>query len=458
MAEADITDTAAHRTLIIGLGQTGMSCARYLRSVGRPFRVMDSRFSPPLLASFRRAFPDNEPILGGFHRDEILAADEIVVSPGISLSTPEIAEALERGARVIGDIDIFSRHVETPVAAVTGSNGKSTVVTLLGEMARADDLNVGVGGNLDGRASMPALDLLRGGPHQLYVLELSSFQLETTDHLGARAAVVLNLSEDHLDRYADMAEYREAKLRIFRGCHTAVINRDEAVVDEHGLSVERVLRFGTGAPERADDYGVIEHQGQRWIARGSSPLLPVSALRLVGQHNLSNVLAALALGEAVGLSQKAMQGAARRFRGLPHRCQWLGEHRGATWYNDSKATNVAAARGALASVGSACDGRVVWIAGGVGKGADFRSLKEPVRRHARAAILMGQDAGQLEEALEGVVPVSHAASMEEAVDRAAGLVEPGDAVLLSPACASLDMFRDFAERGRVFSAAVEALQ
>lgn len=452
------THTQEAATLIIGLGRTGLSCARYLRSCGRHFRIMDSRFSPPALAEFRRAFPDVEPILGGFSREEIFAADEIVLSPGISLATPEIAEAVEQGIPVIGDIDIFSRTVREPVAAVTGSNGKSTVVTLLGEMAREAGLKVGVGGNLDGRASMPALDLLRSGRHDLYVLELSSFQLETTQHLGARAAVILNLSEDHLDRYETMSGYRAAKLRIFNGCQFAIINRDEPLAQPDELPHENVLRYGLAVPERDSDFGVVSDAGQRWLVHGARRLIEASELRVVGEHNLSNVLAALAMGRAVGLPEGAMVEAVRQFRGLPHRCQWLSEHTGVMWFNDSKGTNVAAAMNAITSVANSIPGQVILIAGGVGKGADFRALLPALEKHASTVILIGQDADRMETAFSGAVTVRRAGSLEEAVASAASLATAGDAVLLSPACASFDMFQDFAHRGRAFTAAVEALQ
>ncbi|MEX1196664.1 MAG: UDP-N-acetylmuramoyl-L-alanine--D-glutamate ligase [Pseudohongiellaceae bacterium] len=456
MRSEEKTQEAA--TLIVGLGRTGLSCARYFRSRGRPFRIMDSRFSPPALAEFRRAFPDVEPVLGGFSRKEILSAGEIVLSPGISLATPEIAEAVQLGIPVIGDIDIFSRAVSEPVAAVTGSNGKSTVVTLLGEMAREAGLKVGVGGNLDGRASMPALDLLRTGVHDLYVLELSSFQLETTQQLNARAAVVLNVSEDHLDRYESMQQYRAAKLRIFNGCQYRVVNLDDPLAQPDTLPDDRVLRYGLSAPERDGDFGVVSHEGQRWLVQGRRRLVAVSELRLVGEHNLSNVLAALAMGTAVGLSEPSMVEAVRQFRGLPHRCQWVGEYKGVAWFNDSKGTNVAAAMNAISSVANSIPGQVILIAGGVSKGADFRIMVPVLRGHVGTVVLIGQDAGQLEEAFSDVADIQRAASLDEAVSMAAAIASPGDAVLLSPACASFDMFQDFAHRGRVFTAAVEALQ
>ncbi len=445
-------------TLIIGLGRTGLSCAWHMRSRGEPFRIMDSRFSPPALAEFRRSFPEVEPILGGFLRDEILSASQIVLSPGISLATPEVAEAVEQGIPVIGDIDIFSRAVQAPVAAVTGSNGKSTVVTLLGEMARQDGRRVGVGGNLDGRASMPALDLLRAGDHDLYVLELSSFQLETTQHLGATAAVILNLSEDHLDRYDSMTEYRAAKMRIYTGCALPVINRDEPFTHPDERVQGDRLSFGLSAPDQDSDFGVVKQGGGRWIVHGSRMLMSTRELKLVGDHNLSNVLAALAVGHAVGLSGESMIEAARHFSGLPHRCQWLAEIAGVTWFNDSKGTNVAATVRAVRSIAASVTGQVVLIAGGVSKGADFSVLVPVLRQHVRKVVLIGQDATWIARQIGGAVETVRADTLEEAIDQARAFAMPGDAVVLSPACASFDMFQDFAHRGRVFTAAVEALQ
>lgn len=443
--------------LIVGLGKTGLSCARYLHSRGDTFRVLDSRFSPPSLGAFRRQFPDVDIELGGFSRETLLKASEIIISPGISLQTPEIAEAIEHGIPVIGDIDIFSRAVDSPIIAVTGSNGKSTVVTLLGEMASEAGINAGVGGNLDGRASLSALDLLNAGPHDLYVLELSSFQLETTRRLGAEVAVILNISEDHLDRYSSLEEYRRAKQRIFRGCRQILVNREDSRTrPDEPLDVPR-WSYGLDEPGE-HEFGILEDAGVRHLAFEDRRLMPVGDLRVPGDHNAANALAALALGHAAGMPWAAMLAALRGFRGMPHRCQWLREHQGVAFYNDSKGTNVAATVHAIESVAAAVAGRVVLIAGGIDKGADLTPLESVIGEHVRHLVLIGRDAPRLEAHFEGRTAISRAADMQEAVAIASGAAQSGDAVLLSPACASFDMFQDFAHRGRVFAAAVEDLQ
>ncbi len=443
--------------MIVGLGKTGLSCARFLRAKGELFRVMDSRFSPPALGEFRREFPDVDVALGGFSRDMLMDAAEIVLSPGVSLATPEIAEAVSHGVPVVGDIDIFSREALAPVAAITGSNGKSTVVTLLGEMARGAGLHVGVGGNLDGRASMPALDLLRDESHQLYVLELSSFQLETTQALNAEVAVILNISEDHLDRYNNMDEYRAAKQRIFNGCHQMILNRDEPQTWPSPLPEAQRWTYGLDEPDE-DGFGVVTVDGQPCLFHADTLIMPVSELQMLGAHNISNALAAFAVGHALKLPRDAMRKVLREFAGLPHRCQRLRNLRGVTFFNDSKGTNVHATMMAIDSVAESITGQVVLIAGGIGKGADFSPLVPVVRRHVKGLVLIGRDAPMLAELFDDVVPVILAEDMEQAVAIAFDKADNGDAVLLSPACASFDMFSDFSHRGRVFAAAVEVLQ
>jgi len=455
-----MTQTATSKSetqkLIVGMGSTGLSCARFLRSRGVSFRVMDSRFSPPALAEFRREFPDVEIQLGGFSRESILDASEILLSPGIGLSTPEIAEAVRHGVSVVGDIDIFSREAAVPVVAVTGSNGKSTVVTLLGEMARQAGLHTGVGGNLDGRASMPALDLLRDDTHQLYVLELSSFQLETTQALNAEVATILNISEDHLDRYSDMNEYRAAKQRVFVGCHQMVLNRDEKFTWPEPLPDVPRWTYGLNEPDEYG-FGVLELDGEPCLFHADTLIMPVKELKLKGAHNISNALAAFALGHAVHLPWDAMRQVLREFGGLPHRCQRIRVLRGVSFFNDSKGTNVHATVMAINSVAQTVDGQVVLIAGGLGKGADFSPLLEAMENQVKSTILLGRDAPLMSELLSKVVPVTLVDDMEQAVSEAFEQAQAGDAVLLSPACASFDMFKDFSHRGRVFTAAVEAL-
>lgn len=447
--------------VIVGLGQTGLSCARYFAANNINFRVMDSRFSPPALAEFRAEFPTVDLELGGFSFDSLLNASEIVLSPGISLKTPEIAEAIGRGVPVTGDIDIFSREAKAPIVAITGSNGKSTVVTLLGEMAVNAGRHVGVGGNLDGRASTPALDLLRAGERDLYVLELSSFQLETTRHLNASVATILNISEDHLDRYADMQDYMAAKQRIFNGCRHIVVNRDaseslpwQSFVEQSSLP----QRSSYGVEHySAEGAGVVMQAGQAWLAVDGQPLIAANEIRIAGRHNLANAMAAFMLGRAVGLPQDAMLATLREFPGLPHRCQFVRRYKGVDYYNDSKGTNVGATLVALESIGERTQGDIVLIAGGVGKEQDFTDLLPALDRFVKRVILIGKDADKIAHVIENRVDIMRATSLEEAVTEAFVSAAIGDAVLLSPACASYDMFKDFAHRGRAFAAAVEAL-
>ncbi len=444
---------APSKTLIVGLGKTGLSCARYLHNQGILVAVTDSRQHPPGLQALRAEMPDLALFLGGFDREVFAAAEQLVVSPGVSVAEPLIQEALARGVPVIGDIELFARAVRAPVAAITGSNGKSTVTTLLAEMARYAEWKTAAGGNLGD----PALELLNRDSG-FYVVELSSFQLETTHSLRAKAAAVLNVSLDHMDRYPDIDAYAAAKSKVYRGAEVGVINRDdERVLAMQGLA-QHELGFTLGRPQ-GSDYGLGAHQGETWLCRGAQPLLPVSQLRLPGRHNLANGLAALALGEASGLPMPAMLEALRRFRGLAHRTQLVADKRGVRWYNDSKGTNVGATIAALEGLhAKAGDSRTLLIAGGDGKGADFAPLAPVVARTARAVILMGKDAGLIERTLRpSGVPLIGVANMDEAVALALQHAHPGDRVLLSPACASFDMYRDYVARGEAFVAAVGRL-
>lgn len=437
--------------IIVGLGVTGLSVARYLAGRGLPFAVCDTRANPPGLDQLQRFAPMADLYLGELDADLLCSAGELIVNPGIALSTPAIQAALQAGVNVVGDIELFAREASAPVVAITGSNAKSTVTTLVGAMAEQAGKRVAVGGNI----GTPALDLLDQQP-ELYVLELSSFQLETTQALNAEVATVLNISEDHMDRYADLAAYHLAKHRIFRGARQVVVNRDDALSRPLVADQLPCWSFGLSRPD-FKGFGLIEQDGEKWLAFEFKALLPVSELKIRGAHNQANALAALALGHAVGLPMPAMLQALREFAGLPHRCQWLGQHAGVDYYDDSKATNVGAALAAIEGLGSDLQGKQVLIAGGDGKGADFSALVAPVTRHCRAVVLLGRDAPLLEQVLGAHVPVQRVDSLEQAVTAAAALARPGDAVLLSPACASLDMFRNFEERGRLFAAAVGRL-
>ncbi|WP_136066979.1 UDP-N-acetylmuramoyl-L-alanine--D-glutamate ligase [Modicisalibacter radicis] len=443
-------------TLVVGLGVSGWAIARHLTRQARPFMVADTRESPPGLAAFQAAFPGVEVHCGPLDTLDPSQASEIVVSPGVDPGSPGLARywqatrAGESGMpRVVGEIALFVRACRAPIAAITGSNAKSTVTTLLGEMARESGKRVAVGGNL----GTAALDLLVECPDaELYVLELSSFQLETTPRLGASTAAFLNLSEDHLDRHGDMAGYRAAKSAIFRGASHAVVNAEDRLTWPDAPDLP-VARFTTRPPE-GDDWGIAEQGAgaacEPWLMQGERPLMAVRELRLAGRHNQANALAALAMGERLGLAREAMCRVLARFTGLAHRGELVGEARGIRWINDSKGTNVGATLAAIAGLGPTLDGRLIWLGGGVGKGADFAPLVEPLARYAREAVVFGADGPRLAEALAGRVAVTRCDDLRAAMARASAVAEPGDCVLLSPACASLDQFSDYQARGEAF--------
>ncbi|XOZ33503.1 UDP-N-acetylmuramoyl-L-alanine--D-glutamate ligase [Halomonadaceae bacterium KBTZ08] len=439
------------RTLIVGLGATGLSCVRHCHARGRQLAVADSRAQPPGLADVRERWPDVEVVTGAFDPAWFRGFDELIVSPGISLDEPAIVAAAEAGARISGDLDLFREAVDAPVVAITGSNGKSTVTTLVGEMAVEAGMNAAVGGNL----GTPALDLVAPGI-ELYILEVSSFQLERTTDLKPDVATVLNVSDDHMDRYPDRMSYFQAKHRIFQGARSAVVNLDDPLSQpllNEGMVPHffGLFRVDLGVfSTREDDTGL-------WLTHGLDNLVHANELAVAGMHNIVNVLAALALGNAAGLPMAPMLTAARRFRGLPHRSQSIREHQGVLWVNDSKATNVGATRAAIESL-SPAEGQLVLIAGGDAKGADLSPLSEAVAGRVRHLVLLGQDGPLLEEILGPLVAgSSRVSTMEEAVSVAAAKAQAGDRVLLSPACSSLDQYSSYEARGDAFAQAVEAL-
>lgn len=445
------------QVLVVGAGVSGLSCVRHLLRHGCAVRLLDTRHIPPQLAELRRLLPAHAIHLGDWPAAAFDGVDEIVVSPGIGLDQPALAAAAARGVPLLGDIELFARAVQRPVLAITGSNGKSTVTTLVGEMLRGAGLEVAVGGNL----GPPALDLLTGPEPDAYVLELSSFQLERTHSLHPAAACVLNLSADHLDRHPSLADYAAAKARVLHGAGVAVLNRDDPAVA--GLvtalaPAQRRIWFGLGRPAGADDFGLVEHADGPWLARGDDSLLPATALRLPGRHNLANALAALALVAALEAPLPGALAALGAFAGLPHRTQRVAERAGVAWYDDSKGTNVGATLAAIAGLAPACpSGRLVLILGGQGKGQDFAPLRAALAAHGRAAVLIGEAADELAVAIDDAVPYRRVADMPAAVAAAAQLARPGDGVLLSPACASFDMFTGYAARGDAFTAAARAL-
>ena len=435
--------------VVMGLGATGLSCARHLHRQGLPFAVADTRAAPPGLAALRSEMPEVPVFTGDIPADLIESAGELIVSPGIALDDPLVARAREAEVAIVGDIDLFVREAAAPVVGITGSNAKSTVTELVGQMARDAGLDAGVGGNL----GTPALDLL-APERELYVLELSSFQLERAGRLGLAVAAVLNITADHLDRHGSMPRYHQAKHRIFRGCRRAVVNRDDPLTIPLAEEAVEIVSWRLGEPELGG-FGLRREGGEEFLCHGFERLLPVADLGLAGRHNVANALAALAIGFCAGLPLASMAATLRSFRGLPHRCQQVAEIGGVRYVDDSKGTNIGATRAALAGLGG--ERNVLLIAGGQGKGADFSQLRQAVARHCKLLILLGQDADQLQRALEASAPVRRVASMDEAVAAAAAEAAPGDCVLLSPACASFDMFSGYAARGAAFAAAVARL-
>ena len=432
-----------HETIIIGLGKTGLSCARFLAGRGEQFTVVDSRTSPPELDRFRQDYPDATLYLGDFDAQLLASARMLIISPGVPADHPAIRHAVENGAELVGDIELFARYATAPVIAVTGSNGKSTVASLISAMINAAGFNVCLGGNF----GTPALSFLDKSPPDFYVLELSSFQLETVSSLNAIAAVVLNVSADHMDRYQGLDDYTQAKQRIYAGSGCMVINYDDPRVAAMLESQRTIIGFSLAGPDPAG-FGLVNNEGVEWLRHGDHLIMPTAAMLLKGRHNISNALAALALGHAIGLPLDSMAKVLESFAGLPHRCEWVADIKGVNWINDSKGTNPGATCAAIEGLAAGED--IVLIAGGDGKGADFSSLADSVAGRVHAVVLIGRDANRIARALEGKTRISFATGMDAAVVTAAGLARPGDKVLLSPACASLDMFRDYQDRGHKF--------
>jgi len=446
--KAIVTDK---RFVIVGLGQTGLSCVRYLSALGKSLLVMDTRENPPGLDVLKQEFPDVKLVLGYLDLEYLCQADEIILSPGIALSTPEIKKAQDSGVLIRGDIDLFAEVATAPIVAITGSNGKSTVTTLLGEMARNAGLNVGVGGNL----GVPALDLL-SDDRDLYVLELSSFQLETTRSLNANSVVLLNLSEDHMDRYASKMAYLQAKQRIFLGAKNVIVNDDDPLSAPLVNTQMRLIHYGVASTD-INKFSVLTVNEARFLAKGFEPLLNVNELQVRGEHNISNCLAALALGFSIDLPVTAMTESLKSFKGLAHRCEFVRSLDQVDYINDSKGTNPGAVLTALNGLGKEIQGKIVLIAGGEAKGADISLLLEPVQKFVKALVLIGRDADQFVQLFKPVAALHHAATMHDAVRAAKELAENGDLVLLSPACASFDMFKNFEQRGAIFIEEVMSL-
>ena len=444
--------TDALYTVVAGLGKTGLSIARYLRRNNTPFIAYDTRERPADLDVFIKAFPDVEVYLKDFPEDCLSRVSSIISSPGVSSDVMLMQQARDRHIPIYGDIECLAREVTAPVIAITGTNGKSTVTTLVGDMAKAAGIHVAVAGNI----GTPVLDLLdNGSQYDLWVLELSSFQLDLTFSLAPVAATILNVSADHLDRHHTIESYIAAKQRVYHQATNYIYNRNDAQTIPK-TQIKQTFSFGLDSPAEGQ-WGLLKHDGHDYLAFGHKHLMPVDDMKLKGRHNWSNALAACALANAVGIDFNTMMNVLRDFPGLPHRAQWVRTLDGVSWINDSKGTNIGATSSAISGIGGSMQGKIVLIAGGQGKGADFTELQKPIAEHVRTLVLIGADADKMQEALQSVVHVVRASTLEEAVCVAHQQAQTGDVVMLSPACASQDMFRDFNERGQVFMSAVGAL-
>ena len=438
--------------VVAGLGISGVAAVNFLHEHGYRVAVTDSRETPP---GHDQIPSDVQTSFGQLDQALLLQAEEIVISPGLDPKLPEIQAAIAQGIEVVSEIQILRRFTDKPIMAITGSNAKSTVTTLIGLMAKDAGIKVAVGGNL-GR---PALDLTKDDP-ELYILELSSFQLETTSNLHAEVAVILNISEDHLDRHGDMMGYHTAKHRIFQGVKKVVYNRDDSLTRPLVPDATPMQSFGLNAPDM-NQYGILkENDGTIWLARGRERILKSSEMYIQGTHNVANALACLALGEAIGLPRESMLETLKTFKGLEHRCEFVKEVHGVRYYNDSKGTNIGATLAAIDGLGAAIEpqqGKVAIILGGQGKGQDFTALRDALSKYAKLAVLIGEDRAVIEKAIANTTTLIHAESLQEAVELCQQHTQAHDVVLLSPACASFDMFKGYSERGHQFVECVNTL-
>jgi UDP-N-acetylmuramoylalanine--D-glutamate ligase len=453
-------DLKTKKVLVLGLGETGCSALRWLSKQGAILSAADSRDNPPNLEDLVRRMSHVTFYTGKFKQEVLLKADLIVISPGVPLSDAAVQAAIQQGIPVVGDVKLFAQYRSkiAKVIGITGSNGKTTVTTLVGEMCKEAGLKTIVAGNI----GLPVLDALQMEAPDIYVLELSSFQLETTSSLHLDAATVLNVSEDHMDRYASVADYAAAKARILAHANVAVLNRDDAVT--LAMRLENVVTFGLDAAPTSNDLGIIDHAVVRYLSSGQRRLCKASELKITGQHNVANALAAVALCRAVGIEKTEIINALRDFKGLPHRVEWVANIDDIDFYDDSKGTNVGATCAAILGMTKNVNGhcnpqKVVLIAGGDGKGQDFSPLASALQANSRAVVLIGRDAPLIETVLAKTnISIYHAADLPEAVNIAKKIAKTGDAVLLSPACASFDMFKNYVHRAEVFVEAVKQLQ
>ncbi len=445
-------DTELHYdAVIIGLGKTGLSCVRYLLHKGLSIAVTDSRAVPPELSTLKKEFPTVPVYMGEISAEVLLHSDQVILSPGVSLTEKSVKQAIAKGIPVMGDVELFCQEARAPIIAISGSNGKSTVTTLVAEMTQAAGLKTGVGGNL----GTPALELLQGAVPDVYVLELSSFQLETTFSLNAHAAAVLNVSPDHMDRYLTIDDYAAAKKKIYSGNGLMVINQDDAYIKSMIVDSRQLTSFSLTKPS-GNNFGVINENGTVWLCQGDNKIIKQSELGIKGKHNVANALAAMALASSISVPELVMVDTLSKFKGLPHRCQWVRTINQVSWYNDSKATNVGAC---IASIEGLCDvGPIILIAGGDSKNADLSSLVPTVQHAVKYVLLLGVDAKRIADVIGSEVAHDFVDDMDAAVMRANKIATPGDCVLLAPACASLDMYDNYQQRGDVFVNAVNKLE
>ena len=446
-----VNDTDLHYdAVIVGLGKTGLSCFRYLSNQGLNVAITDSREEPPELLELRAEFESASVYLGQINEQVLLASDQIILSPGVSLDNKSIKLSIENNIPVFGDIELFCQKAQAPIIAVSGSNGKSTVTTIVAEMTRLAGLKTYVGGNI----GIPALDLLSDSTPDLYVLELSSFQLETTYSLNAHASVVLNVSPDHMDRYSSLKDYANTKKRIYSGQGLMVLNKDEEYIHSIMDSKRDTIYFSLDAPE-GENFGLINHNNEVWLSQGNEKIINKNQLKIKGEHNISNALAAMALARAVNVPTNIMADVLKNFTGLEHRCQLVREIDNVSWYNDSKATNVGAC---IASITGLCElGNIILIAGGDSKGADLSGLNPIVKKYIKRVFLFGIDANKLADVMGSDVDKEFVNNMNEAVKGASKIADPDDIVLLAPACSSLDMYKNYQQRGDAFISAIDAL-
>jgi len=436
------------------MGATGISVARFLSKENKKFIMLDTRQTPESLKAFIQEFPEVPYVLGDLSDESLADVSEIVLSPGVDIKNPVLQRAINKGVSITGDIQLFIDAIDQPYVAITGSNAKTTVTTLVGEMIAAAGSTVKIGGNI----GIPALELLTETKEKInfYVLELSSFQLETVRETNAEVASILNLSADHMDRYEGFSEYHQAKQRVYFGAKKIVINRDDALTQPPISADVKVTSFGLSAPD-IGHFGLLEENGQVYLAFGLKKLMPIDELKIVGKHNYQNALAALALTWSLGLQFEPMLEVLRQFSGLPHRCQFVANFNGVKFINDSKGTNIGATLAAIEGLANpSC--QLVLIAGGEGKGADFTPLTPVFKKHVSSLVTIGRDASQLEDIAKNAgISSQKASSLQEAVVLAYSRCKKGDVVLLSPACASFDMFKSYLDRGEKFIAAVHSL-